>query len=98
MAASATFALKAGVWFRHGRLLIISPVQQPSWLLSGRNPTYPIAQILQATSQSPTSRIAGASRVPDARGRAWPCGPGRSSSEPLGEKIVLDRQLPDFRV
>src|SRR3954449_2521297 len=51
MAASATFALKAGVWFRRGRLLIISPVQQPSWLLSGRNPTYPIAQILQATSQ-----------------------------------------------
>src|SRR5271165_5423006 len=29
MAASATFALKAGVWFRRGRLLIISPVQQP---------------------------------------------------------------------
>jgi hypothetical protein len=50
MAASATFALKAGVWFRRGRLLIISPVQQPSWLLSGRNPTHPIAQILQATS------------------------------------------------
>jgi hypothetical protein len=50
MAASATFALKAGVWFRRGRLLIISPVQQPSWLLSGRNPTYPVVQILQATS------------------------------------------------
>src|SRR5207302_194124 len=45
-----TFALKAGVWFRRGRLLIISPVQQPSWLLSGRNPTYPVVQILQATS------------------------------------------------
>src|SRR5271166_5278088 len=29
MAASATFALKAGVWFRRDRLLIISPVQQP---------------------------------------------------------------------
>jgi hypothetical protein len=25
MAASATFALKAGVWFRRGLLLIISP-------------------------------------------------------------------------
>ena len=25
MAASATFALKAGVWFRRGRLLIVSP-------------------------------------------------------------------------
>src|SRR3954452_23924250 len=50
MAASATFALKAAVWFRRGRLLIISPVQQPSWLSSGRSPTYPTAQILQATS------------------------------------------------
>src|SRR3954468_23793619 len=50
MAASATLALKAGVWFRRGRLLIISPVQQPSWLLSGRNPTYPVVQIPQATS------------------------------------------------
>jgi hypothetical protein len=26
MAASATFALKAGEWFRRGRLLIVSPV------------------------------------------------------------------------
>jgi hypothetical protein len=25
MAESATFALKAGVWFRRGRLLIVSP-------------------------------------------------------------------------
>ena len=25
MAASATFALKAGVWFRRGRLFIVSP-------------------------------------------------------------------------
>jgi hypothetical protein len=25
-AASATFALKAGVWFRRGRLLMVSPV------------------------------------------------------------------------
>jgi hypothetical protein len=27
MAARATFALNAGVWFRRGRLLIISPVR-----------------------------------------------------------------------
>lgn len=26
IAASATFALKAGLWFRRGRLLIVSPV------------------------------------------------------------------------
>jgi hypothetical protein len=40
MAASATFALKAGVWVRRGRLLIVSP---DSWHtacpLSGRNST-----------------------------------------------------------
>jgi hypothetical protein len=27
MAARATFALNAGVWFRRGRLLIVSPVR-----------------------------------------------------------------------
>ena len=30
MAAKATFALKPGVWFRRGRLLIFAPVQQQS--------------------------------------------------------------------
>src|SRR5690349_19789364 len=39
-AARATFALKAGVWFRRGRLVIVSPFPQPSWLLSGRNSTH----------------------------------------------------------
>src|SRR3954452_8985382 len=40
-AARATFALKAGVWFRRGRLLIVSPALRPSWPPSGRNSTYP---------------------------------------------------------
>src|SRR3954449_10032375 len=30
-AARATFALKAGEWFRRGRLLIVSPALRPSW-------------------------------------------------------------------
>ena len=38
MAASATFALKAGVWFRRGRLFIVSPDSRGTACpLSGRN-------------------------------------------------------------
>ena len=41
MAASATFALKAGVWFRRGRLFIVSPDSRGTACpLSGRNSTY----------------------------------------------------------
>src|SRR3954452_6198643 len=49
-AAKATFALKAGVWFRRGRLVIVSPVRHISWPISGRNSTYPAAQISRASS------------------------------------------------
>src|SRR5688500_1805103 len=49
-AARATLALKAGEWFRRGLLLIASPVQQPLWLLSGRNSTYPAVQISRDSS------------------------------------------------
>src|SRR3954453_13163998 len=49
-AAKATFALKAGVWFRRGRLVIVSPVRHASWPLSGRNSTYPAVQISTASS------------------------------------------------
>src|SRR3954471_4522909 len=46
MAASATFALKAGVWFRRGRLLIVSPDPLGTACpLSGRNSTYRPVQI-----------------------------------------------------
>src|SRR5208337_146608 len=44
------------------------------------------------------SRIAAAPTDADGRGRASLCGPARSSSEPLGEKIALDLQLSDLRV
>src|SRR6266849_11055396 len=50
MAASATFALKAGVWFRRGRLVIVPPFRQPSWPLSGGNSTYPGVQIFKTSS------------------------------------------------
>src|SRR5947207_814485 len=51
MAASATLALKAGVWFRRGRLLIVSPDSLGTACpLSGRNSTYRPVQILEASS------------------------------------------------
>src|ERR1700730_3996862 len=49
-AASATFALNAGVWFRRGRLLMFSPVRLPSWPPAGRNSNYSAVQILPASS------------------------------------------------
>src|SRR6476661_4042160 len=53
MAASATFALKAGVWFRRGRLLIVSPDSLGTACpLSGRNSTYRPVQILEAGSSA----------------------------------------------
>src|SRR6202051_137351 len=46
MAARATFALKAGVWFRRGRLVMVSPDSQGTACpLSGRNSTYRPVQI-----------------------------------------------------
>src|SRR5680860_411718 len=46
MAASATFALKPGVWFRRGRLLMVSPDKMGTACpLSGRNSTYRPVQI-----------------------------------------------------
>src|SRR6187549_968059 len=50
MAARATFALKAGLWFRRDRLVIVSPVREPSRPLSGRNATYPPVRIRRASS------------------------------------------------
>src|ERR1035441_8149750 len=53
MAASATFALKAGVWFRRGRLLMVSPDSQGTACpLSGRNSTYRPVQISGTGSNS----------------------------------------------
>jgi hypothetical protein len=51
MAARAIFALKAGVWFRRGRLLMVSPDSLCTPCpLSGRNSTYRPVQILETGS------------------------------------------------
>src|SRR5215211_4459640 len=56
MAASATFALKAGVWFRRGRLLMVSPDSLGTACpLSGRNSTYRPVQISGAGSHNAAS-------------------------------------------
>jgi hypothetical protein len=58
-------ALKAALWFRRIRLLIMSPVPQPSWLHSGQQSTYPDIQISRATSETATRvRIAFAAACP----------------------------------
>src|SRR3954454_21451189 len=52
MEARATLALKPGVWFRRGRLLIVSPDSLGTACpLSGRNSTYRLVQILEAGSE-----------------------------------------------
>src|SRR4051794_29420583 len=51
MEARATLALKPGVWFRRGRLLMVSPDSLGTACpLSGRNSTYRLVQILEAGS------------------------------------------------
>src|ERR1700747_3212830 len=51
MAESATFALKAGVWFRRGRLFMVSPDSLGTACpLSGRNSTYRPVQIFETSS------------------------------------------------
>src|SRR5665213_1742572 len=51
MAESATFALKAGVWFRRGRLLMVSPDSRGiACPPSGRNSTYRPVQISETGS------------------------------------------------
>ncbi len=51
MAANATFALNAGVWFRRARLLIVSPESAATACpLSGRNSTYRSVQISGTSS------------------------------------------------
>src|SRR4249920_1239635 len=51
MAASATFALKVAVWFRRGRLFMVSPDSLGTACpLSGRNSTYRSVQISETSS------------------------------------------------
>src|SRR6266699_766243 len=84
MAASATFALKAGVWFRRGRLLIVSPDSLgTACQLSGRNSTYRPVQILEAGSHPPV--LASSNPLSTLHRRfacarlSQPCLPGSSS-------------------
>jgi hypothetical protein len=75
MAASATFALKAGVWFRRGRLFIVSPDSRGTACpLSGRNSTYRPVQILEAGSE----RLASF------------CATGQTSGDGSDQGIIID--------
>src|SRR5262245_242906 len=62
IAAIATFALKADVWFRRGLLLMLSPDSRAkSCPLSGRSSTYRPVQILEAGSSNAASTFVAAS-------------------------------------
>src|SRR5215469_11439964 len=63
IAAIATFALKADVWFRRGLLLMLSPDSRAkSCPLSGRSSTYRPVQILEAGSDSAPKLLARVSQ------------------------------------
>src|SRR5208282_1526023 len=65
IAASATFAVKAGVWFRRGRLFMVSPDSQAiACPLSGRNSTYRPVQISGAGSVVAAAASAGLISAP----------------------------------
>jgi len=69
IAASATFALKAGVWFRRGRLLVVSPDSRAiACQLSGRNSTYRRVQISGAGSVSHIKNTLDAAAINVRRG------------------------------
>src|ERR1700720_2677303 len=60
MAASATFALKVAVWFRRGRLFMVSPDSLGTACpLSGRNSTYRSVQISETSSLGDAYRRVG---------------------------------------
>jgi ABC-type amino acid transport substrate-binding protein len=71
MAASATFALRPGVWFRRGRLLMVSPGSMGTACpLSGRNSTYRPVQILEAGSVFPSTQYSKDTKTGEQRGLA----------------------------
>src|SRR5215468_8423907 len=82
MATSATFALKAGVWFRRGRLDMVSPDSQATACLpSGRNSTYRLVQISATGS---LGRYANHSCMPNAE------------TDTIGHKVII-RAIKNIR-
>src|ERR1035437_4963303 len=82
MAASATFALKAGVWFRRGRLLMVSPDSRGTACPpSGRNSTYRPVQISGTSSvHGPVNHVhdVGVWHLLPLRLARWPCCSGQA--------------------
>src|SRR2546429_5750877 len=72
MAASATFALKTGVWFRRGRLDMVSPDSQATACPpSGRNSTHRLVQISGTGSDNTRGIIGVAPNVASVRTVSW---------------------------
>src|SRR5882724_6369099 len=91
-AASATFALKAGEWFRRGRLLMVSPVHGDYRRYQAEIPLivlsrFPGPALLSSFSMGPSNAANAAGpfvawlRVPPRKDRSVPAvRPGRSAS------------------
>ena len=65
MAASATFALKAGVWFLRGRLLMVSPDSRAH--LARRQAEIPLIVLFKIAEPALSDRRHGLVRAPDSR-------------------------------
>jgi hypothetical protein len=54
MAARATFDLNTGVWFRRGRLLIVSPVRGHHRRYQAETPLIPLSRFAEPALSAPT--------------------------------------------
>src|SRR5471030_1728325 len=102
MAASATFALKAGVWFRRGRLLMVSPDSRGTACPpSGRNSTYRPVQISGTGSEFGVDgqrHVADSTVRPDGVVVVFPDCQSLASMSKRGEQSLVQQLVTQFAV
>jgi hypothetical protein len=97
MAASATFALKAGVWFRRARLLIVSPDSRADLARrQAENSTYRPVQIPEASSNLCTRhRRSACMSPPEASSIAFRVSVSASPSSSASTASVVQHEALD---